>query len=230
MSPELQKLNRAEIARLQKFEWVEAYVRARATALRPDNVLSGWRGAGLVPLRPSRIFRQLPDYCESVESTPPPHSEQHTLFNILKTPSNPTVLHSANIALNELVAAEDNLPTPVRQYIPKLTRHSEQVTADNLLLRNENDNLKSILSARKERQIGKHVTLKGHHLYSTLEILTKLRANEKATADKVKNKKPVKGRTPTPEPEGVVLDAGGECYELGTENGAIDPRLQVEME
>jgi len=231
MSRELQRFNRTQISRLQKFEWAEAYERARVTALRPDNVFGGWRGAGLFPFRPLRILRQLPDYRQTIEFTPPPPNDLdlHAEFNTLRTPHNAADLHSANVVLNDFIATDNNIPTPVRSYIPKLTHHSEQVTAENVLLRTENRNLKSVMSGRKEHQTGKRVTLKGHHLYSTPDILAKLRANEKATADKMKKKKPVKGRTPTPEPGRGIGNAEGEVEDVELETEAIDPSLHVEM-
>lgn len=53
------KLFRLHVARIHKIEWLIAYVKARRTAFRHDNVLGGWSGAGLIPLNPEKILRKL---------------------------------------------------------------------------------------------------------------------------------------------------------------------------
>lgn len=86
------KLFRLHVARICKIEWLIAYVKARCTAFRYDNVLGGWSGAGLIPLNPEKILRKLVPATWStlnsrksdhaVTSSPPstPHND-----NILET-------------------------------------------------------------------------------------------------------------------------------------------------
>jgi hypothetical protein len=61
MSAQLDPIFRTGISRLQKVEWMEAYVKARHIAITTSNILGGWRGAGLFPTNKQRILRQLAD-------------------------------------------------------------------------------------------------------------------------------------------------------------------------
>ena len=50
------KIFRLQTAKIRKFEWIVAYVQARKTAFRSENVLGGWRKAGLILLDPNRVL------------------------------------------------------------------------------------------------------------------------------------------------------------------------------
>jgi hypothetical protein len=49
---ELHSLLQTEVLRVQKSEWLKAFVGAQRDAFIIKNVLSGWRGAGLLPFDP----------------------------------------------------------------------------------------------------------------------------------------------------------------------------------
>jgi hypothetical protein len=51
---------RLDIGRIPRVEWVEMYIRVRRKALTSHIILSGWRGAGLVPLSPISVLDRLP--------------------------------------------------------------------------------------------------------------------------------------------------------------------------
>ena len=59
LSQHQDRLFRLHVARVHKVEWLIAYVKARRSAFRSDNVFGGWRGAGLIPFDPERILRPL---------------------------------------------------------------------------------------------------------------------------------------------------------------------------
>src|SRR5947207_1398580 len=70
MATQLSKLFASEISKLQKVEWVEKYILARAKGITALNIQGGWRGAGLFPLNRYRVLRTISD-----SATPPPLQE-----------------------------------------------------------------------------------------------------------------------------------------------------------
>lgn len=44
------------IRRIQKVEWLERFIDAREKAITKENILSGWRGAGIFPENMHRIL------------------------------------------------------------------------------------------------------------------------------------------------------------------------------
>jgi hypothetical protein len=110
MSFQLSRLYGTEISRLQKIEWLEHYVQARLGAITEQNILSGWRGAGIFPRYSHRIIRQLTGI-----STPPPASEPitQTPYLISSSPPDSDVLWSANTAFKDALH-HTILPSPVK--------------------------------------------------------------------------------------------------------------------
>lgn len=49
-------LTQAQLVRIQKFEWMEAYIQARSGVCNHQNIESAWRGAGLFPFNPARAL------------------------------------------------------------------------------------------------------------------------------------------------------------------------------
>ena len=68
MSLQLSRLYATEIARLQKVEWLEHYIKAHANTITTQNILSSWRGAGIFPTNVHRVLRRI----SSTPSTPLP--------------------------------------------------------------------------------------------------------------------------------------------------------------
>lgn len=60
MSAELQHVIHTEVLRIQKAEWLDAYVRARSRAFSSSNIASAFSGAGLFPFYPTKVLRRLP--------------------------------------------------------------------------------------------------------------------------------------------------------------------------
>ncbi|ODQ68752.1 hypothetical protein LIPSTDRAFT_60131, partial [Lipomyces starkeyi NRRL Y-11557] len=52
----LSHLNQAQLVRIQKIEWMEAYIQARSEACTQQNIESAWREAGLSPYHFVRWF------------------------------------------------------------------------------------------------------------------------------------------------------------------------------
>jgi hypothetical protein len=199
ISARLNRLISTGISRLQKYEWAEAYLEARNTALSSLNVEAGWRGAGLFPLDRTKVLRRLPR-----PITPPPTEPMKisTPFDtITSSPPDSTSLHTANIALNQLVATRKPLHTPARKYVNRLANTAERQHAEISILRRERDELRQVLSARKERLSGKRLILKGKSVVTSWEIQMAIAAKEKETVDRKKKKKVHAKRMPAPSTE-----------------------------
>ena len=71
VSADLDRLIRVGIARLEKVEWVESYIRARPNAFTEKNIRAGWRHSGLAPTNRNK-HRNIPSSESSDSSTPQP--------------------------------------------------------------------------------------------------------------------------------------------------------------
>ena len=56
MAAEIEPLIRLGVARIQKVEWLAAFVIAHEKALRPENILSGFCGTGIHPFEPTKVL------------------------------------------------------------------------------------------------------------------------------------------------------------------------------
>jgi len=92
MALHLSKLLAAEIARLQKVEWVDKYIPARPKAITTSNIQGGWRGAGIFPLNRHRVLRTI---SEQVTPSPSP-AETTSAFLISSSPPDVITLRTAN--------------------------------------------------------------------------------------------------------------------------------------
>ena len=111
------------------------------------------------------------------------------LFNILAEGHftiDATALHSATTALNDLVCTNQPLHTPARKFIPRLASTAEWLLAENVILKLKLKQSKAMLGARKAREGGKRLVLKGKIIVSTDEILKAIEEAETATKNKQK--------------------------------------------
>ena len=188
ISASVSQLIQTGISRMQKFEWVQHYSKARSTAIRPGNIYGGWRGAGLFPMDPSRVLRHIAVQATSTPPLPAANQFNHeTPFEnslITSSPPDAIVLQSANHALNELIGVRPEIPSPVQGYVRRLTHTTERLHAENSILKYNYQELHTVVSARKERLTGKKVVLKGRNLVSTEKIHKAVVECELATAIK----------------------------------------------
>ena len=56
MSRELDEIIRYGIIGVKKFEWADAYRKARPNAMSEANIKSAWRAAGLVPFNSCKVL------------------------------------------------------------------------------------------------------------------------------------------------------------------------------
>ena len=168
MAAELYPLMRTGISRIQKVEWLTAFVAAHDRALSAKNILSGFRGTGIHPFLPTKVLRRVASspspQQESRPSTPP---NPLTPFNeavLTDSPADFNAVRQANDALNALLQSDAPLPSPAKKYIGHCTRSIMRLHARNTILEQENADQKAILQARKRNLSGKRRVIDGKHL------------------------------------------------------------------
>ena len=84
---------------------MEMFIRARVKAVKLDNILSGWRGAGLVPNNPQKVLDRLPQNSTRAAFPPITPPEGPNLnFSLLKSsPSDGTELRESNLLLDSVL-------------------------------------------------------------------------------------------------------------------------------
>jgi DDE superfamily endonuclease/Tc5 transposase DNA-binding domain len=191
VSADLDRLIRAGVARLEKVEWVESYIRARPKAITEKNIQAGWRHSGLIPTNRHKhsqvpLATPAPD---DLSPTPTTQSELLSFESLLEqsVSLDAAVLDSLNAKLSEL-ALKNKINTPVRREMPKVLSRNRQLLAENIILKHRLAEIERIVCERKERKHGKRNVLRGKTVVSTLEVLEELKKCEARTNLK-KNKR-----------------------------------------
>src|SRR5271169_2288994 len=182
MAAELYPLMRTGVARIQKVEWLTAFVAAHDKALSIKNILSGFRGTGIHPFLPTKVLRRVtsspPPQPPSRPSTPPnsPTSFNHAVLT--DSPTDFNAVYEANVALNTLLESGNLLPSPAKKYVGHLTRGYMRLHARNIIVEQENAEQKAILQARKRNLSGKRRVIDGKHLMTGAELIGVRKAQE----------------------------------------------------
>jgi len=188
MTVQLSRLFTAEISRLQKIEWVDKYIPARAKAVTASNIQDGWRGIGLFSLNPHRVLRTISDMMTSSSSQ---QEDITTSYLISSSSSDAVTLQSVNQVFNEILQ-DSEIDSPVRNHGRRLRGIAEYLHADNTVLRKENVELKDVLNTRMIRVSGKRVILKEKFIVTTESIhqqLTDVECKMKKKSMKDKKKR-----------------------------------------
>jgi hypothetical protein len=190
ISKRISRLLRSGIGRVQKVEWIERFIEAREQAITKDNILSGWRGAGLFPENMHRILCQLADHSKEpvITNTPPPASITPAPFFSNSSPPDPATFHTTNQAFMTEISTL-NVTTPVWTHIRRLSGIAERHQAQILLLEEEMQEIKAVNAQRKVRQGGKRIILKGTPVASTEAVEKALREAERVTKAKKKTQR-----------------------------------------
>ena len=194
LASETDAMSRLDSGRIARVEWTEVYIRARAKAVTPDTILSGWRSTGLVPLAPMRVLRTLqPQPKVGGESPSTPTEQSYLDLSLLdSSPPDGTELRAANATLSATLKKATSLPSPARRYTQRMAQAYETTHAELLAARRLIAEQQQLLNRRKQRTKGKRVALKGKFVFSTEEILKIARDAEAATAARSSKKRPYK--------------------------------------
>jgi len=191
LAAETDAASRFDAGCIARSEWTRMYIRARQSALRLSNILSGFKATGLWLLSPIAVLEKLPaprasQALERHDTTTPLGLD---LSLLQSDPPDGTELREANAQCLAAVQSAADLPTPVKRYLSRLTQASEALCSKNATLRMELTNQREILQTRKNRTTGKRVALKGRFVFSTQEVLEIAQEAERVIADKTSRKR-----------------------------------------
>ena len=116
LSRKLAPLLLTQVHRLQKPEWLSAFIEAHDNVFNSQNIWNSFSGAGLVPFNPEKVLRRVPppillsvpDFHGTLPITP-----TTPFFNAILTssPLDGNTTHKANAAVIELMASGGPLDT-----------------------------------------------------------------------------------------------------------------------
>ena len=199
LSAELDPLIRTGVTKIKKSEWVLRYAKGRKKVFSIDNVFGGWRGAGLFPYDPAKVLRHIksiPDDSQSSQLCATPATPFSSIpFDwsfVHSSPPDAALFHASNTALIHSISHQAPLKTPERWFIPRLAKYSESLLADNHLLQKDNEEMRKIVTARREPTTGKRFKLKNKLILTDEELCNAVEAFEKEKADRQVKK--AKGR------------------------------------
>ena len=199
MSQELNETLKYGVPNIKKYEWADAYQRARPKAMSANNVTSAFRATGLVPFNRRKVLVRMPTFqekdcdsdleLESNEDITTESQQEHPFANVPATPSriDPTILKDANAALLSNIQA-GIFDTPTRTFIPKLATFAEFSSTQVVIANHKNQAKDSIIKRRREVTTGKRVCLKDQCIITTEELYAKLQRCEQTTAEKKASK------------------------------------------
>ena len=174
MAVEIEPLMQTGITRVQKVEWLTAFVAAHDKAVSTKNVLGGFRGTGIRPFLPTKVLRH-------VASTPPPEPQNQPstpsklliAFNeavFTDSPVDFNAVQRANVALNSLLDSNKPLPTPAKKFVRNVTRSHMRFHGWITILEQENAAQKAVLEGRKRPLRGERRVIDGKHLMTGAEL------------------------------------------------------------
>ena len=173
MATEIDPLIRTGIPRVQKVEWLTAFVAAHDKALSSHNILGGFCGTGIHPFNPDKVLGH-------VDTTPDPEPPQPTTPGNSTTPFNESVLtsspldmnavHRANIALCAELDSGLPLSSPAKKFIKCQGRSHERLYASNSILKHENEAKDAVIRSRKRALSGKRKSIDGKHVMTVDEL------------------------------------------------------------
>jgi hypothetical protein len=164
---------------------LDCFRKACPKALRKENIISAWRGAGLIPMDEARILKKLQQSSTtSLTSTPEPLISSSTLLLTSSLPD-ATTLRIANTNMHPRIV-NSNLSPNAQKHLINVSSLCKQLLASQTLLQRENEELKRVISGRKERRTGKQLALKDEPIISSEAMFEKIRAAENETKEKKK--------------------------------------------
>ena len=122
MTQEMHCIIRMGVPRIQKIEWLDAFITAHKLSFTIQNILSGWSGTGLHPFNPQKVLQCVP-VVTLIET--PPHKMTPIFANPLDNPelnSSPVETLAMNAANNDIKWQANNQSSEIR-YSSMETHH-----------------------------------------------------------------------------------------------------------
>jgi hypothetical protein len=195
-SYETRAISRLSPQRIQRVEWIELLANAREKAVTKENILAGWRGAGLYPACRMRVMRYLepepvprtlalPRNNNNIENIDP--SLEYSLLT--SSPPEPVELQHSNRKFTQSLRTNVAVVSPVKRYAERMTKLCESQNATIAIMAKQLAEKDALLEKRKKMKTGKRVRLEGVMVYSTAEVLRVTREEEANAEARVKKKR-----------------------------------------
>ena len=174
MAAKLDPLMRTGVANIQKWEWLVAFEKAHDEVFYKENIQGGFCGTGIYPYNPDKVIN-----CVSIPATPAPQNRPitpppaNTPFNdnvITSSPMDMEAIRFANYSLNNIIASNTSIQTPVRKYVKSVTRTNERLHARIAIVEREKEDISAALTARRAQKSGRRRVTSGEHLLTTVEM------------------------------------------------------------
>lgn len=195
MAAELQSIIQTEVSRIQKVEWLNAYVRARAKAFSTSNIYSAFSGTGINPFDATKVIhrvRSMEDIqSSSSESEHESESKEPLSLDPSLVPSSPIDISTYQIArtvLNEHMHQNPAFSTPVKTFIDRYTKSLDRIWTRNSITESKYNRLKEVLMDRKRHESGVRAVLKGHHIVTGDDVFERIVEAEAASRKKRQKK------------------------------------------
>ena len=181
----LDPLLRTGISNIQKWEWLAAFEKAHDEVFCKPNIQGGLCSTGIYPYNPDKVIDRV-----SIPVTPAPQNRPNTPppadtpFNdnvITSSPMDMEAIRFANHSLNNIIASNTSISTPVRKYIKSVTRTNEHLHAHIAIVEREKEDISVALTARRAQKRGRRRVTSGEHLLTTVEMFDKVVAAEAET-------------------------------------------------
>jgi len=177
LSRKLAPLLLTQVHRIQKAEWLSAFIEAHNSVFRTRNIQNSFTGTGLVPFNPNKVLHRVTAPASPPRSTTEiqvvtPTTPTTPFPNAILT-SSPTYgnsTHKANMAVIELMASDVPLDTLARNYITCMVWRNNQLQAKNAILEQRVEVATKVLSGRKKRLSGKRHSIKGKNIMTGIEL------------------------------------------------------------
>jgi DDE superfamily endonuclease/Tc5 transposase DNA-binding domain len=190
LAAEIDPLIRLGVARIQKVEWLAAFVAAHEKALCTKNILGGFRGTGIHPFEPTKVLNRVASPSPSAQTQPSTPPIPTTPFNdavFTSSPVNFNDVQRANKALNDMIASGNPISSPAKKYITFLTQNLERFQAVNTIIQHENTQLKAHVHGKKRQLSGKRQVIDGKHHITAAELVG-IQEAEKVTRERKEKK------------------------------------------
>jgi hypothetical protein len=240
LNAELHGLISSEIARVQKFEWLTAYVAARHRAFSIANILSSFSSAGLLPFQPRKVIRQLLSASNTQtlrpydyrESTPDPELEQSPLENLQLTssPVDISPFRSANQEVTRLLQQNPSVPQEVLRHVSLLTHTTEKLHTKSVIKQKENSALKEVLAKRQRKGIGKRAILTDVHCLTVSQLAAQIIRKDRENAAKAAAKRKPSKKTATAALNPAPSTTTTEPAIIASIDPSIDPSLSLMLD
>jgi len=190
MAAEIDPLIRTGIPRIQKVEWLAAFVAAHDHAVCTRNILGGFRGTGIHPFLPSKVLRRIvsaPDSADTNTTTrPTTPSNNVPPFHesvLTSSPIDMNDMHRANTAVAGELDSGKPLSSPAKKFIKCQGRSVVRLYTSNSILKHDNAAKDAVICARKHRLSGKRKAIESKHIISAAELVA-IREAEEVTKQK----------------------------------------------